>query len=134
MTKIRTQISVHMENRPGALADLTSSLTDAGVNILAISVPDTGEYGTVRVLPDDVMNAREALQDGGLPHAATDVLEVKLPHQPGSLNKMARLLADEQIVIKYMYVTIVEGSNEAMCVLQVDDIHKAEKVLNLKLG
>jgi hypothetical protein len=134
MTKIRTQISVHMENRPGALADLTSSLTDAGVNILAISVPDTGEYGTVRVLPDDVMNAREALQDGGLPHAATDVLEVKLPHEPGALNKMARLLADEQIVIKYMYVTIVEGSNEAMCVLQVDDIHKAEKVLNLKLG
>ena len=134
MTKIRTQVSVHMENRPGALADLTRALTDAGVNILAVSVPDAGEFGTVRVIPDDLMKAREALEDAGYPHVASDVLEVMLPHEPGALAKMARILADEQVVIRYAYATIEEGSDEAGCIVQVDDIHKAEKSLNLKLN
>ena len=133
MTRIRTQVSVHMENRPGALADLTAVLTDAGVNIQAISVPDAGEFGTVRVIPDDVIKAREALEDAGNAHVASDVLEVMLPHEPGALAKMARILADEQIVIRYAYTTIEDGSADAGCVVQVDDIHKAEKVLNLKL-
>lgn len=134
MTKIRTQVSVHMENRPGALADLTSALTDAGVNILAISVPDAGEFGTIRVIPDDVLKAREALEDAGYAHVAADVLEVMLPNEPGALAKMARILADGQVVIRFAYATIEEGSAAAGCVVQVDDIHKAEKILNLKLG
>ena len=133
MTKIRTQISVHMENRPGALADLTEALQVAGVNIEAIAVPDAGEFGTLRVLPDDVLRAREALADAGWPHAATDVLEVILPHRPGALAQMARILADEQVVIRYAYATIEAGSENASCVLQVDDIHKAVGVLNRKL-
>ena len=134
MTKIRTQISVHMENRPGALAELTAVLTDAGTNILGVSVPDSGEYGTVRILTDDVMAARDALQDAELPHAASDVLEVVLPHQTGALAKMTRLLDEEQVRIRYAYCTISEGMDSATCILQVDDIHKAEKVLNKKLG
>ncbi len=134
MTKIRTQISVHMENRPGALAELTAVLTDAGTNILAVSVPDSGEYGTVRILTDNVMAARDALQDAELPHAASDVLEVVLPHQTGALAKMTRLLDEEQVVIRYAYCTISEGVDSATCFLQVDVIHKAVKVLNKKLG
>ena len=133
MTKIRTQLSVHMENRPGALSELTGVLNDAGVNILAISVPDAGEYGTVRLLPDDVMKAKDALSEAGLPHAAADVLEAALPHHPGSLDRMARILADAQVAIHYAYVTIPDGAENATCILGVDDIHKAEKVLNQKL-
>lgn len=133
MTNIRTQISVHLENRPGALADLTATLNDAGVNILAISVPDAGEFGTVRLIPDEILKAREALEDAAYAHVASDVLEVMLPHEPGSLSRMARILADEQIVIRYAYSTIEAGSEDAACVVQVDDIHKAENVLNLKL-
>lgn len=133
MTKIRTQISVHMENRPGALAELTEALHVAGVNIEAIAVPDTGEFGTVRLVPDDVLRAREALQEVGWPHAAADVLEVLLPHRPGALALMARILADEQVVIRYAYSTIEAGSEDASCILQVDDIHKAVGALNRKL-
>ena len=83
MAEIKTQLSVHMENRPGALAELTRALVDAGVNLLGISLPDTGEFGTVRLLPVDVMEARAALQDGGYATAAVDVLAVELPHRPG---------------------------------------------------
>ncbi len=133
MTKIRTQISVQMENRPGVLAELTGLLTDAGTNILAVSVPDSGEFGTIRILPDDALAARDALRDAEIPHAATDVLQVVLPHETGALAKMTRILADEQVVIRYAYATITEGTDVATCILQVDDIHKAEKVLNQKL-
>jgi hypothetical protein len=134
MAKILTQLSVHMENRPGALAELTEALTEAGVNILAIAVPDTGEFGTVRVLPDNVIEAREALQDAGLPHAAVDVLAVELPHHPGSMAQLARLLADENVVIRYAYATNSSGAEHGMCVLRVDDIHRAETVLTQKLN
>ena len=129
MTRIMTQVSVHMENRPGALAELTTALTDTGVNIRGISVPDTGEFGTVRILADDALETRAALDDAGFPNTAVDVLAVELPHQPGALSRMARLLSDEQVVIRYCYATIPEGSKNALCILQVDDIHKAEDTL-----
>jgi len=133
MAQIRTLLSVHMENRPGALAELTQALHDAGVNILAIAVPDTGEFGTVRILPDDVDEGRAALQDGGFPHAAVDVLAVELPHEPGSLARVAKLLADESVVVRYAYATIPNGTDNALCILRVDDIHKAQKVLQKKM-
>jgi hypothetical protein len=133
MTKIMTQVSVHMENRPGALAELTAALTDAGVNIMGISVPDTGEFGTVRILAHDALEARAALDDAGLANTAVDVLAVELPHRTGALSKMARLLSDESVVIRYCYSTIPEGADSALCILQVDDIHKAEDILRKKL-
>ena len=80
------------------------------------------------------MAARDALHDAELPHVASDVLEVILPHETGALAKMARLLDEEQVVIRYAYCTISEGMDSATCILHVDDIHKAEKVLNKKLG
>lgn len=129
MTEIMTQLSVHMENRPAALAELTETLVEAGVNVLAVSVPDTGEFGTVRVLTDNVDEARVALQDTGYHHAAVDVLAVQLPHRPGSLAKMARVLADGQVVVRYAYATNAAGADAGLCVLRVDDIQKGKKVL-----
>jgi hypothetical protein len=133
MAKILTQLSVHLENRPGALAELTETLTEAGVNILAIDVPDTGEFGTIRVLPENVLDAREALREAGLAHVAVDGLVVDLPHRPGALASLARLLADEHVVVRYAYATNTTGAAHGMCVLRVDDIHKAESILNQKL-
>jgi hypothetical protein len=132
---VQTQLSVHMENRPGALAELTETLVEAGVNLLAISVPDTGEFGTVRVLTDDVdvTEAREALSEAGMSHAAVDVLAVELPHRAGALAQAARLLADANVVIRYAYATIGGGTETSLCVLRVDDIHAAREILNKKL-
>ena len=130
MAQIMTQLSVHMENRPGALAELTEALVDSGVNVMAISVPDTGEFGTVRVLADDPDEARTVLQEGGYAHAAVDVLAVHLPHRPGALAKTARLLADGHVIVRYVYATIPSGEDSALCILCVDDIHKAKQVLD----
>jgi hypothetical protein len=101
--------------------------------MLAISVPDTGEFGTVRVLTDDVTEAREVLGDAGMPHVASDVLTVELPHRSGALAQVARLLADANVVIRYAYATIGGGTETSLCVLRVDDIHKAQDILNKKL-
>ena len=133
MAKIVTQLSVHMENRPGALAELTGELVDAGVNIQAISVPDTGEFGTVRLIPDNLMEARAALEEAGHAHAAVDVLEVELPHRPGVLMEMARIMADNNLVIRYAYATISSGAESGLCILSVDDIHRAKEILSKKL-
>ena len=133
MAKIMTQLSVHLENRPGALAELTETLVDEGVNVLGIAVPDTGEFGTVRLLPDDADGARGALQDAGYHHAAVDVLAVDLPHRPGSLAQAARLLADENVVIRYAFATIPNQGEHALCVFRVDDIHRAHDILQKKL-
>ena len=116
MATIVTQLSVHMENRPGALAELTGELVDAGVNIQAISVPDTGEFGTVRLLTDKVLEAREALEEAGHAHAAVDVLQVELPHRPGVLMEMARILADNNLTIRYAYATISAGAASGLCI------------------
>jgi hypothetical protein len=121
MTKIMTQVSVHVENRPGALAELTEML------------PDAGEFGTVRILPEDALEARTVIGDAGLPHPAVDVLAVELPHRPGALAAMARILADENIVIRYAHASEPIGAEHGLCVLQVDDIHKAEAALKTKL-
>jgi hypothetical protein len=135
MAKIMTQVSIYMENRPGALAELTEVLVEEGVNILGIAVPDTGEFGTVRVLPDNVELARDALRETEHPHTAVDVLVVDLPNRPGSLARTARLLADENVVIRYAFATIPDnGGEQAMCVLRVDDIHRAKAVLDEKLN
>ena len=134
MAEIVTQLSVHMENRPGALAELTGELVDAGVNIQAISVPDTGEFGTVRVLVDNVMEARAVLEEAGHAHAAVDVLQVELPHRAGVLMEMARILADNNLVIRYAYATISSDAESGLCILRVDDIHKAKDILTQKLS
>ncbi len=133
MVKVATQLSVHMENRPGALAELTEIFVASEINLRAVSVPDTGEFGTVRVLTDDVTEARDALVEAGLPHVAADVLTVELPHRSGALAQLARVLAEANILVRYAYATIGGGTDTSLCVLGVDDIHRARDVVSKKL-
>jgi hypothetical protein len=133
MVQVVTQLSVHMENRPGALSELTEIFLAAGVNLRAISVPDTGEFGTVRVLTDDVDDARDALNEAGMPHVAADVLAVEIRHRSGALARLVRVLAEASVVIRYAYATIGGGTETSLCILGVDDIQRARDVLDKKL-
>ena len=75
----------------------------------------------------------DALQEAGFAHAAVDVLAVELPHRPGALSQLARVLADENVVIRYAYATNPLGGEYGLCIMRVDDIHRAQQVLNKKL-
>ena len=79
-------------------------------------------------------SARRALEEAGHPHTPVDVLAVELPDRPGALGHAARILADEQISIRYAFCTNLDGTDRSLCVMRVDDIHKAKTVLDRKLG
>lgn len=99
-----TEFTVSLANRPGMLAALTETLADAGVNIEALAAFGLDEEGHVRVIVDDADTTRRALRTAGLVASERTVLTTLLPHQPGTLAKMTRSLADGGVNIDAMYL------------------------------
>lgn len=124
------QLSVSMANETGQLAALAGCLADAGVNILAASVHDCTEAGTVRLVADDVGRAADALSEAGMSFVRSPVLLADLPHQVGALAGMARTLADEGININYVYGSAGQPGQAAVIVVSCDDLDAAEAALS----
>lgn len=99
-----TEFIVNMENRPGRLAALTEALAADGVNIEALAAYGHNGEGTVRLITSDVVTTRRVLGEAGLHHEEHTVLTVQMPHRPGELARMTRLLADAGVNIEALYV------------------------------
>ncbi len=97
------QISIFLENKVGRLAEITSALTKAKINIKALSLADTSEFGIVRLIVDQHEVAKAALKEYGFTVSSTDVVAVEVSHTPGGLNSVLHLLGDNGINIEYMY-------------------------------
>ncbi|MFO7858191.1 MAG: hypothetical protein R6V11_04630 [Ectothiorhodospiraceae bacterium] len=124
------QLSVNMANETGQLASLARVLADAGVNIIAASVHDCTEAGTVRLVADDVAGAADALTAAGMSFVRSPVLLADLPHEVGALAGMARALADEGINISYVYGSAGQPGQPAVIVVSCDDLAAAEAALS----
>ncbi|MGQ9543392.1 MAG: ACT domain-containing protein [Candidatus Bathyarchaeia archaeon] len=124
-----TQIAVILENRPGALAKLCSTLGKAGVNILSLLAPEIRGRGKVRVLVDNMDKARDALKAAKIRFSEEKVVAIELDNRPGSLSEVAEKLANARINIKYAYATASEGSAKAKVILAVPDAAKAVTIL-----
>ncbi len=125
-----TQISVFLENRPGRLLQLLQVFADAGVNLQALSVADTADFGIARAIVADVDEAIAAIQAAGLTAATTDVLRVELPDEPGALaNRVVQPLADAGINVGYVYAYSQRVGDKAVVVLKTDDVDRAVDVL-----
>ncbi|MFO8006152.1 MAG: amino acid-binding protein [Candidatus Brocadiia bacterium] len=124
------QLSVNMANETGQLASLARVLADAGVNIIAASVHDCTEAGTVRLVADDVAGAADALTAAGMSFVRSPVLVADLPHEVGALAGMARALADEGINISYVYGSAGQPGQPAVIVVSCDDLAAAEAALS----
>ena len=125
-----TQISVFMENRPGRLAYLLQVFTDAQVNLRALSVADSADFGIARVIVDDVDSAMQAIQAAGMTAVTTEVLRAEIPDVPGGLAKaVIEPLAEAGVNIEYFYAFSESPSAKAVVVLKVDDLEKAKQVL-----
>ncbi len=122
------QLSVSVENRPGALAHVARVLGDAKVNILAFLATTSGTEGAVQVVVDNANKAKKALEGAGLTYTESDVLHVELPNIPGALGNFAGKLAAKEINITSGYLTTVKGSRKASVVLAVSDLEKAARV------
>ena len=105
------QITVFLENRKGQLNEITKILAQAGINLLALNIAETTEYGIVRIIVDDVAAATDALIGAGMVVKVSDVSRVTISNSVGGLNSALQKIADAGIDIEYMY-SMVSGDSE----------------------
>ena len=121
------QISVFVENQPGSMMNVTNVLTEAHVNIRAISTFDTPEFGIMRLVVDDPVRAKESLTSKGFVNRVSDVIGAELKDEKG--NQMLKILADGQINVNYIYSFVIREGKAPVMVFHTDDFEKAESVL-----
>jgi hypothetical protein len=124
-----TQIAVTLQNKPGTLAQLCSTLRDAGVNIFAVFAPEMRGRGKVRLLVDSPDKAKEALKAAKIRFSEEEAVAIELDNRPGALGEVAGKLAQAKINIKYAYASTSEGSAKATVILAVPDVAKALGVI-----
>ena len=127
-----TQISVFLENRAGQLSNITRVLSENGVDLRAINIAETQDYGVLRSIPADAQKASSVLLENGFIMAMTPVIAVAVPDRPGGLNSLLEALSEENIGIEYMYSVFSMNSGEALMVLQVGEAEKVSEILSTK--
>lgn len=123
------QLSVMVENKRGALAELCSKLAEKAVNILGLMVPDQTGVAPIRLVVHSGDTAKKVLDVLGLKYVEEDVLAVQVSDRPGALGKLTRKLADQNIDVKYAYGSIQKGTGKATIILAVSDVEAASKIL-----
>ena len=126
------QLSIFVENKTGRLHSIMDTLSSAGVDITALSIADTTDFGILRVIVSDIFAAREALKAIGVVSKVTDVIAVYIDHKVGGLASVIDNLSDEGVSIEYMYAFLGRKEGKALMVLKVDDQQKAIKIFNAK--
>jgi hypothetical protein len=129
MMDVRKQISIFLENKPGTLADVTKSLQDESINILAMTVSDTIDHAVVRMMVDKPGEAIHRLEDQNLLVVENDVIVVDLENEPGALANMAARLAEHNINIEYAYCTASPAQKKGMMIIRVDNPQEAFELL-----
>ena len=127
------QVSVFLENRPGRLEDMLEALLKARVNIRAMSVADTADFGIMRLILSDTGAGLEALKAEGFTATTTDVIRVRIPDHPGGLLEVvAQPLADAGINIEYVYAFVERPMDQAIVVIKTSDADKASETLRAR--
>ena len=127
------QISVFVENRPGALYGLTGVLAQNQIDMRALNLSETSDFGIARIIASDVYKATTVLKDAGYVNSITPVLAVAIPDVPGGLNRVLQVLADAKENVEYMYA-ILGGKDvdHAYMIFRVADPEKAAKALSAR--
>ena len=123
------QLSIFVENKAGRLAEITAVLAEANVDIRAISIADTSDFGILRLIVDHPDEAVEALKKAGMTVSLTSVIAIGIHDRPGEFAKAMRILVDEHIASEYMYAFISRDKGKAFVILRVDDDQRAVSVL-----
>jgi hypothetical protein len=127
------QVSVFAENQPGRLFTMLEALGRAGVNLRALSVSETAEFGIIRMILDNPDKGMDALKKAGYTARQDDIITAEIPDVPGGLLKsVAEPLAKAGINVDYFYAFLEPSPGRARIVLKVSDVEKAEKILNGK--
>ena len=123
------QISVFVENKPGRLAGIMEVLRQSGVDLRAITVADTADFGILRIIVNDTDKAIEALKNDGCTAAVTKVIAFRIPDVMGALYNVIEKITAADINIEYMYSVMGKMEGRADIIIRVQDIEKAMAIL-----
>lgn len=124
------QISVFLENKSGRLAEVTKILGQNNIDISALSIADTTDFGILRLIVNNPDEALKVLKDCEFTVSSTNVIAIGVEDKPGGLSKALEVLEKEGIGIEYMYAFVGKTSDEALVILRVDEDNKAIEVLS----
>ncbi len=123
------QLSIFVENKAGRLAEITDIIAKAGIDIRALSIADTTNFGILRLIVDKPDEAEKALKEAGLTVSLTDVIAIGIPDQPGGFANAMKCLADAGMGVEYMYAFVSRDKGRAYVILRVNDDKKAIEAL-----
>ena len=123
------QISIFLENRSGRLADVLRVLGDAGINIRALSLADTSDFGILRLIVDDVERGVEVLRAAGRTVTLTDVLALEIPDVPGGVAGVLGKLAEVGLNVEYMYAFVSRVTEKAIVIFRFEDADEALRLM-----
>ncbi|MFZ2631910.1 MAG: ACT domain-containing protein [Desulfosalsimonadaceae bacterium] len=126
------QISIFIENKTGRISDVTGILSEAGVNIRALAVADTSDFGVLRLIVDNNAKAEEALKTAGFTVRKTKVVAVKVEDRPGGLHNILEILKQARINVEYMYAFVQQSGDKAIMIFRFDQTEEAIRVLTEK--
>ncbi|MDR1047445.1 MAG: ACT domain-containing protein [Treponema sp.] len=118
------QISVFLENNAGRLGEVTKVLANAGINLRAISIADTADFGILRLIVSDHQKALLALQEAGFTTRITNVAAVEIEDRPGSLAKVMELFQKSQVNIEYLYASLEGKEGKAVVIFKLQEHDK----------
>ncbi|MDA8432492.1 MAG: ACT domain-containing protein [Nitrospiraceae bacterium] len=119
------QISIFLENKSGRLAEVAAVLAGAGINIRALSLADTTDFGILRLIVNDTGKAKQILKDNGFTVGRTEVIAVEVPDRPGGLAHILGVMKDQGINVEYMYAFVQRSGGNAVIIFRFDEIEKA---------
>mgnify|MGYP000915922400 FL=1 len=118
------QISVFLENKAGRLSHVTRVLGDAGINIRALSIADTSDFGILRIIVNDPARAYRILKDASFTVSETEVIAVQVSDSPGGLAAVLEQMSEANLNIEYLYAFLGTSENDALVVFKVEDMDK----------
>ena len=119
------QISIFLENKSGRLADVAGVLAQAGVNIRALSLADTTDFGILRLIVNNTEKAKQVLKNGGFTVGKTEVIAVEVSDRPGGLASILGVMKDNGINVEYMYAFVQKSGGNAIIIFRFDELEKA---------
>ena len=126
------QIAVFLENKSGRLAEIASILADNDINIRALSVADTADFGILRLIVDKVEEAKKALKDNNFTVGKTTVVAVEVPDRTGGLASVLKVIEAAELNVEYMYAFVNKSGEDAVLIFRFDEMDTAIKVLQEK--
>lgn len=119
------QLSVFLENKAGRLAQVTRVLGEASINIRALSIADTSDFGILRIIVNDPLRAYTILKEAGFTVSETEVIAVRVQDTPGGLAAVLEQMSEASLNIAYLYAFLGTSDNDVLVIFKVEDIKKA---------